>query len=76
MDHWVEELEDQVVTNHQGNHPTDRSLVALLAVHLEAMVVMETETVHMMEINHHTEVSCQLKNNEMPFHMLIWALED
>lgn len=76
MDHWAAELEGQVATNHSDSHPTCHFLVVLLVVHPEATAVMETEMIHKMETNHHTEVNCQPKNNNLPFHTLIWALGD
>ena len=68
-------LDDQVVRSHCDSHPEGDFLVVHPMVCPVMGVVMETEMIRKMEINHHTEVSCQSKSMKLPFHMLIQALE-
>ena len=68
-------LDDQVVRSHYDSHPEGDFLVVHPMVRPATVVVMETGMIHKMEINHHTEVSCQSKSIKLPFHMLIQALE-
>ena len=72
------EQEDQVATNHQGDHsedhPQEARLVALLAARLELVATVET-TIPWEREDRHT-VGCQMLITELPLSLWTLDLED
>ena len=71
--------EEQVATNHQGNHsedhPQEARLVALLVARLEQVEVTTETMIPWERDNRRLEVGCQMLDSELPLSLWILDLE-
>ena len=75
MDPWVVELEDQVATNHQGDHPEGHPQVVRLVARLE-MAVMTEMMIPWERDSHRMEVGYRMVDTELLLSLLTLDLGD